>query len=482
MSRTNSQGTGSETTAGLLISTAGVGCVSSTTTPTTLPSSLVTFAQNGADNNSFPQSEVLGETKNLWRNVLTREGYTFTGWNTKADGSGTSYADQASFKFDTPYITLYAQWKLITSKPTLTWITPAAVNEGTTLSSTQLNATASVSGTFTYSPPSGTVLKRGNQVLKVTFVPNEAKYETVETTVVLQVLALPLSLVPATQVVSGVTGLAITPTSGISGVNFTSAPITYSVVGGSLPAGLTLNSSTGAISGTPTVSVNGLVITIQAQNSAGESSTATITFNIAAAPQVEWVTKQIDSPTVGKEYSFQLVANNANVYSIMSGNLPQGLTLDSATGLITGKATKAGKFNVQILANNMYNTGQALQFEISVVTAANQTSGNQNINMKPESAGVIAFAFKSFNLDSKNRAVVKQLNLSKAKVITIYGYASNNRTSDDIRISLDRAITVRKELQRLYPKLKINNLGLGTKQIAACKTVLNRCAIVVVNR
>lgn len=46
-------------------------------------------------------------------NLYVREGYTFTGWNTKADGKGTSYIDQASIlnltdKEET--ITLYAQW------------------------------------------------------------------------------------------------------------------------------------------------------------------------------------------------------------------------------------------------------------------------------------------------------------------------------------------------------------------------------------
>jgi hypothetical protein len=43
-------------------------------------------------------------------------------------------------------------------QPTLTWTNPASIVYGTPLSSDQLNATASVPGTFTYSPPAGTVL------------------------------------------------------------------------------------------------------------------------------------------------------------------------------------------------------------------------------------------------------------------------------------------------------------------------------------
>src|SRR5438046_1561534 len=56
--------------------------------------------------------------------------------------------------------------------PTITWTNPAAVTYGTALSATQLNATASVSGTFVYTPAAGTLLTAGaNQTLSVTFTP-----------------------------------------------------------------------------------------------------------------------------------------------------------------------------------------------------------------------------------------------------------------------------------------------------------------------
>ncbi len=49
--------------------------------------------------------------------------------------------------------------------PTLAWTDPAAITYGTALSATQLNATANVPGTFTYTPASGTVLGAGSDVL-----------------------------------------------------------------------------------------------------------------------------------------------------------------------------------------------------------------------------------------------------------------------------------------------------------------------------
>src|SRR5207248_1233074 len=70
--------------------------------------------------------------------------------------------------------------------PTITWPTPAAIRYGTALSATQLNATASVPGTFVYSPAAGAVLNAGaGQTLSVTFTPTDAANYTAATGTVL---------------------------------------------------------------------------------------------------------------------------------------------------------------------------------------------------------------------------------------------------------------------------------------------------------
>ncbi len=58
--------------------------------------------------------------------------------------------------------------------PKITWTKPSAITYGTVLSATQLDATASVSGTFVYSPPAGSVLTAGTQALSATFTPTDA--------------------------------------------------------------------------------------------------------------------------------------------------------------------------------------------------------------------------------------------------------------------------------------------------------------------
>ena len=57
--------------------------------------------------------------------------------------------------------------------PTITWPTPAAITYGAALSSTQLDATASVAGSFVYNPLAGTVPTAGTQTLSVTFTPTD---------------------------------------------------------------------------------------------------------------------------------------------------------------------------------------------------------------------------------------------------------------------------------------------------------------------
>ena len=89
--------------------------------------------------------------------------------------------------------------------PTVSWATPTAITYGTALGSTQLDATASVQGSFAYTPASGTVLHAGNnQTLSVTFTPND----TTDYTSVTQTTTINVNQV--TSIVSWATPTAIT--------------------------------------------------------------------------------------------------------------------------------------------------------------------------------------------------------------------------------------------------------------------------------
>jgi VCBS repeat-containing protein len=90
--------------------------------------------------------------------------------------------------------------------PTVTWATPANIAYGTALSATQQNATASVAGSFVYTPASGTVLAAGARTLEAVFTPTDTlNYTSVTTSRPLQVTttSLPISLVPPPLVYNG---------------------------------------------------------------------------------------------------------------------------------------------------------------------------------------------------------------------------------------------------------------------------------------
>jgi Bacterial Ig-like domain (group 3)/MBG domain (YGX type)/MBG domain/NHL repeat len=97
-----------------------------------------------------------------------------------------------------------ATFTVTTNTPTITWHAPASIAYGTPLSATQLDATASVGGSFTYTPVAGTILPVGaGQTLSVLFTPTDTTdYKTVTgtTTITVTASALTVSANNATRV------------------------------------------------------------------------------------------------------------------------------------------------------------------------------------------------------------------------------------------------------------------------------------------
>lgn len=72
--------------------------------------------------------------------------------------------------------------------PAITWSQPAAIVYGTPLSATQLDATADVPGSFSYTPSSGTILSAGSHTLSVLFTPSDTvDYTTATASVSIEV-------------------------------------------------------------------------------------------------------------------------------------------------------------------------------------------------------------------------------------------------------------------------------------------------------
>ena len=81
------------------------------------PGVTISFNANGGTGVMDMQKIDAGQSANLTANTFTRTDYVFTGWNTKADGTGTAYADTATYTApaseDNKIVVLYAQWKRV---------------------------------------------------------------------------------------------------------------------------------------------------------------------------------------------------------------------------------------------------------------------------------------------------------------------------------------------------------------------------------
>ncbi|HEY9074754.1 MAG TPA: putative Ig domain-containing protein, partial [Desulfobaccales bacterium] len=141
-------------------------------------------------------------------------------------------------------------------------------------------------------------------------------------------------------------------------------PYTYSIPSGMLPPGLTLNTSTGAITGIPTA-VGTYSFTAQVVDSSeGSADTVTSTCSIIVTqPPPISLSCPITTGQVNVPYSSALAASGGlppYTYSIKSGVLPNGLTLNPSTGAITGTPTTAGTFTfvaqVQDSTNSLAGT------------------------------------------------------------------------------------------------------------------------------
>jgi hypothetical protein len=136
---------------------------------------------------------------------------------------------------------------------------------------------------------------------------------------------------------AGTVGAAYSQTLSASGGT---GPYTFALTSGTLPAGLTLNATTGALSGTPTTANGaGAALTFRATDAHGCTGTVGVTLKICPVINLAAITT---SATVGTAYSSNATAGGGvspYVYAVTSGTLPAGLSLNTSTGAITGTPT-----------------------------------------------------------------------------------------------------------------------------------------------
>lgn len=142
-------------------------------------------------------------------------------------------------------------------------------------------------------------------------------------------------------------------------------PTSYAASG--LPAGLSLDPSTGLISGTPTTPGSYLV-SLTASNASGDG-TATLTINVLVNPNAPAITSAlIANGYINTPFSYQITATNSPT-SFTAANLPAGLGINTATGLIEGTPTSGGATSATITAVNEFGSdSKTLQIIVRVPT------------------------------------------------------------------------------------------------------------------
>lgn len=156
-------------------------------------------------------------------------------------------------------------------------------------------------------------------------------------------------------------------------------PYTYTVVSGSPPAGITLNSN-GTLTGTSSV-VGTANFSVRATDSSSATAPATGPYSSSnqslaltiSAPTITMAPGTLPNATVGTAYSQTLTASGGAspyTYVVTAGALPAGLAVNLNSGALTGTATAAGSFNFTVTAtdNGSFTGSQAYALQVNAPT------------------------------------------------------------------------------------------------------------------
>ena len=148
------------------------------------------------------------------------------------------------------------------------------------------------------------------------------------------------------------------------------APYTYAVSAGALPAGLTLNTATGALSGTPTVAGN-FTFSIRATDSTtGTAATVTNVYTLAlSAPTITINPATLPAGVFSVAYNQTLSASGGTApytYAVTVGALPAGVTLSSA-GVLSGTPTASGTFAFTVRATDNLGFQGTRAYSLNIV-------------------------------------------------------------------------------------------------------------------
>jgi autotransporter-associated beta strand protein/predicted outer membrane repeat protein len=171
-------------------------------------------------------------------------------------------------------------------------------------------------------------------------------------------------------------GIAYTATLAATGAP---AP-TFTATG--LPSGLSLNSTTGVISGTPTAGGTATVV-VTATNAAGSvNRTFTLTVATPAAPVLTPTGTQPPTLTTGAPFTFTpFIVTGTPSPTFTATGLPAGVTINPTTGVVSGTPTGSGTFTATVTASNGVGSPATQTFTLNVTPGTVVVIGQSSTNV-----------------------------------------------------------------------------------------------------
>lgn len=141
---------------------------------------------------------------------------------------------------------------------------------------------------------------------------------------------------------------------------------------GTLPSGVSFNTSTGVLSGTPAASSGGSYpVVITATNGTSPNGTQNFTLTVDQAPAITSANSATFSPNQAGSFTVTSTGFPAPAISIL-GELPSGVAFNASTGVMSGTpaAGSSGTYNLNFIASNGVGANAVQNFALTVGTGA----------------------------------------------------------------------------------------------------------------
>ncbi len=146
---------------------------------------------------------------------------------------------------------------------------------------------------------------------------------------------------------------------------------TWSISAGNLPPPLSINPSTGVISGTPNAPAT-FNFTVEVTDTLLLSDTQALSITVVNPPPPNITTQSLPDGTVGTAYSQTIQASGgtgSRIWSVISGSLPSNLSLAPTTGVISGTPTSTGTSNFMVQVTDALSLDDTQALSITIVAA-----------------------------------------------------------------------------------------------------------------